>query len=183
MSLYDEVAALFAERGDEEYHGEPVSQTEHALQTAHFAAQAGHSDAVVVASLLHDIGHLLHTEGEDAAEHGIDTHHEVLGERWLAERFGPEIAEPARLHVEAKRYLCATDAAYRAGLSPASQLSLELQGGPMSAEEVTAFEQNPYFREAVALRRCDDQGKIPGLEVPPLSHYRDLIEGFALTRV
>jgi phosphonate degradation associated HDIG domain protein len=150
-----------------------VSQTEHALQAADLAAQEGASNALVVAALLHDVGHLLHTEGEDVADRGVDARHEEAGEAWLLESFGPDVTEPVRLHVAAKRYLCAVDPDYLATLSPASVRSLELQGGPMTPDEIARFERNPYCGDAVRLRRWDDAAKVPGLGVPGLDTYRD----------
>ncbi len=129
-----------------------------------------------MAALVHDIGHLVENTPEDIADHGIDARHEELGEQWLKGRFGPEIFEPVRLHVAAKRYLCATDPAYLEKLSPASVQSLRLQGGSMSAEEASAFESNPFFREAVRLRLWDDNAKVEGLVTPQLESYRPLIE-------
>ena len=108
-----------------------------------------------------------------AADHGIDTRHEHLGCAWLARYFPPEVTEPIRLHVPAKRYLCATDPKYIADLSPASQQSLRLQGGPFAAAEVKQFESHPHFRAAVELRRWDELAKVPGLEVAGLDHYRE----------
>lgn len=174
--IVDEVMQLFATKGHEAYVGEPVSQLEHGLQAAYFAERDGASDELVVAALLHDIGHLIHKLPEDAADHGIDTRHEYLGGAWLKRYCGADVTEPIKLHVPAKRYLCATDAAYQAQLSPASIQSLELQGGPFSAAEVQEFERNPHFRAAVALRRWDDLAKIPNLEVPPLESYRSRLE-------
>jgi phosphonate degradation associated HDIG domain protein len=172
MNIVDEICDLFATKGHAAYVGEPVSQLEHALQAAHHAEQASASDALVVAALLHDIGHLIHKLPEDAADHGVDTRHEQLGQAWLARYFGPEVTEPIRLHVPAKRYLCATDAEYLGQLSPASVQSLRLQGGPLSSGELHEFEQNPHYREAVALRRWDDLAKVPGMRVAGLDHYR-----------
>ncbi len=176
MTVVDEVLELFATRGHDAYVGEPVSQLEHGLQAAYFAEREGASDALVVAALLHDIGHLIHKLPEDAADHGIDTRHEHLGGAWLKRYCGPEVTEPIRLHVPAKRYLCATDAEYQAQLSPASIQSLALQGGPFTSDDVAEFERNPHFRSAVALRRWDDLAKIPDLEVPPLEYYRPRLE-------
>jgi gamma-butyrobetaine dioxygenase len=170
MDIVDQILDLFEARGAAAYLGEPVSQTEHALQAAHLAIQEGASDALVVAALLHDIGHLLGPE-EDAAERGIDAVHEDRGCAWLAPHFGPEVTEPVRLHVLAKRYLCAVDAAYRGQLSPASIRSLELQGGALSREEAEAFSRNPNAAGAIRLRRWDDRAKIPHLDVPGLGHY------------
>jgi phosphonate degradation associated HDIG domain protein len=175
MHRVEEILALFEKRGRNAYLGEPVSQAEHALQAAHLAVLDGASDALVVASLLHDVGHLLHDLGEDIATRGVDARHEVSGSSWLARNFGPEVAEPARLHVAAKRYLCATEPSYREGLSDASKLSLQLQGGPMTPEEVANFEANPHAVEAVRLRRWDDEAKIANLEVPGLETYLERI--------
>src|SRR5215472_16930409 len=109
MSPVDEIFELFSTRGSAAYFGEPVSQREHALQAAHLAETEGAVDSLVVAALLHDIGHLLHDLPEDIADQGADAHHEDVGHDWLARYFGPEITEPVRLHVEAKRYLCQVD--------------------------------------------------------------------------
>ncbi|MGE0153264.1 MAG: phosphonate degradation HD-domain oxygenase [Reyranellaceae bacterium] len=174
MGTTDDILELLA-RGDRDlYSGERVSQLEHALQCAHFAQQAGAADALVVATLVHDIGHIL-AGGELAAERGIDGRHEESGAAFLARHFGPEVCEPVRLHVAAKRYLCATDPSYFDRLSEASVRSLRLQGGPMSAQEVDAFESSPYAQAAVRLRQWDEQGKIVGLETPDLDHFRPLV--------
>lgn len=175
MDVVERIATLFAARGDNAYHGEKVSQTEHALQAAWAGEKDGASDALIAAALLHDIGHLLHDLGEDAAERGIDDRHENGGAHWLARYFGPEVVEPVRLHVAAKRYLCAVDASYRAELSPASELSLQLQGGPMSESEVAHFAAGTYAQDAVALRRWDDQAKIENLQTPPLEHFLESV--------
>lgn len=169
--LIERLAALFDERGQEEYHGEAVSQLEHALQCGALAVQAGANDETVVAALLHDIGHLLHRHGEDAAERGIDDRHEALGDRYLARCFGPGVCEPVKHHVAAKRYLCATDSSYRATLSSASETSLRLQGGPMSPRECAEFEHQPHFQATIDVRRWDDLAKVPGLEVPGFITY------------
>jgi phosphonate degradation associated HDIG domain protein len=174
-SVVDQVCELFATRGHAAYVGEPVSQLEHALQTAYHAEKSGASDALVAAALLHDIGHLLTKLPEDAADHGIDTRHEQIGQAWLARHSAPDVTEPVRLHVAAKRYLCATDPSYLSQLSPASLQSLHLQGGPFTAEEVRNFEQNPHYLSAVSLRRWDDQAKVPGMQMPGLEHYRALL--------
>lgn len=171
----DEAIQLMTSRGGGSYFGEPVTQLEHALQAAHLAAEARSPPALTLAALLHDIGHLLHGLPETIANEGVDTRHEELGYRWLIARFGPAVAEPVRAHVGAKRYLCRTDGTYFAQLSPASIQSLHLQGGPASDEEARRFERLPWHREAVQLRRWDDAAKQPGLAVPPLSAYRDLM--------
>jgi phosphonate degradation associated HDIG domain protein len=175
-NLVDDLLRLFETRGETAYHGERVSQTEHALQCAYLAEREGADGAAVVAALLHDIGHLLPGLAEDLAERGIDGRHECAGAAWLARLFGPEVTEPVRLHVPAKRYLCATEPAYLASLSPASLRSLELQGGPLDPAEVAAFERQPHWQSAVRLRRWDDAAKVPGLAVPGLAHYRARVE-------
>ena len=145
-------------------------------------ARRVHDTPLVIAALLHDIGHLLEAVPDDLADWTSDARHEEVGARWLAQRFRPEISEPVRLHVPAKRYLCATDAEYRRQLSTASVHTLKLQGGPMSSEETQAFEREPYYREAVRLRRWDDQGKVAGLKTPPLEAYLDLLNAAASPR-
>ena len=182
MDVVATVVRLFAAGGEAAYFGEAVSQTAHALQSANLAERAGAADALIVAALLHDVGHLLHGLPEDIAERGIDGRHEQGGADWLARHFGPAVSEPVRLHVAAKRYLCAVEPAYLAGLSPASRRSLELQGGPFDAAGVRAFEAEPYFRDAVRLRRWDDEAKVPGLAVPGLDHYRGRLAAAARRR-
>jgi phosphonate degradation associated HDIG domain protein len=179
VTTFGEIEALFAERGAALYFGEAITEEEHALQSAALAEDTGAGDALVVAALLHDVGHLLHDQGEDVAERGEDARHEEVGHAWLAGRFGPEVCEPARLHVAAKRFLCATDPSYVRGLSPASRHSLELQGGPMRPAEVAAFEATPHAAAAARLRRWDDGAKVVGLDVPGLDHYRVRIEKLA----
>jgi [1-hydroxy-2-(trimethylamino)ethyl]phosphonate dioxygenase len=180
MSTYDEVAALFAARGANCYFGETVSTTQHCLQAAFFAQKAGASEALVLAALLHDIGHLIDKAPDDISEWTEDAHHEEVGGRWLAKRFGPEVAEPVRLHVPAKRFLCATEAGYCAKLSSASLLTLKLQGGAMSAAEVTQFAALPFQRDAIRIRHWDDAGKIAGLATLELPDYGDMIERLSL---
>ena len=176
MPLIDAVFRLFAERGSGLYFGEAVTETEHALQSAHLAETANAPPTLVAAALLHDVGHLLHGLGEDAAERGIDGRHEDVGAAWLSKHFGPAVADPVRLHVAAKRFLCAVNPGYLDGLSPASRRSLELQGGPFSSEEQAAFRTEPHWEAAVALRRWDDAAKVPGLAVPAVEHYRSCLE-------
>lgn len=177
MGFADEIVRLFEARGRDAYHGEAVSQADHALQSAHRAEAEDAPDALVVAALLHDVGHLISGHREDAADRGIDDLHENAGAAWLARHFGPEVVEPIRLHVAAKRYLCAVEPGYLDRLSPASRLSLELQGGPLAGEEIAAFEAEPHHLEAVRLRRWDDEAKVPGLDVPGIGHYLERVEG------
>jgi phosphonate degradation associated HDIG domain protein len=179
MSIADEIIALYARRGAQAYFGEPVNMSQHGLQAAHFAQQGEAPEALVVAALLHDIGHLTESVPEDIADWTQDAGHERSGSRWLARHFGPEISEPVRLHVPAKRYLCATEPAYFGQLSAASVTTLKLQGGPMSPKEIAAFESEPYWQDAVRLRKWDDQGKVADLETPGFEHYRPLIDRHA----
>jgi phosphonate degradation associated HDIG domain protein len=172
----DLILVLFHEFGDTAYLGEPVSQTEHALQAAWAAEQAGAEPALIAAALLHDIGHLLHVLPEDCAEAGLDDTHEARGAQFLAPCFGPEVVEPIRLHVPAKRYLCSAEPGYLDQLSEASQRSLRLQGGPFTRTEAEAFLRHPHAQSAVALRRWDEEAKIAGLPTPPLDHFRPYLE-------
>jgi [1-hydroxy-2-(trimethylamino)ethyl]phosphonate dioxygenase len=171
----DEIFARFAENGDGLYIGEPVTIAEHMLQAAALAQEDDAPPELVAAALLHDYGHLLTDLPEDSAEHGIDTQHEELGYAFLEEQFPPAVTEPIRLHVAAKRYLVAVDESYRDELSPASILSLELQGGRMSPDEVAEFERGGHADAACRLRRYDDAGKDPSADVPQLESYRPLL--------
>jgi len=179
MNLSTQVRTLFERRGAASYFGEPVSMLEHALQAAHFAREEGAPAALVVAALLHDVGHLVDDVPDDINDWKVDAHHENVGRAWLANYFGPEVYEPVALHVAAKRYLCATDPSYFAKLSSASVHTLSLQGGPMTPAEVSAFTELPYGPAAVRVRRWDDRGKIGTFRAPGLEHYLDLIESIA----
>jgi [1-hydroxy-2-(trimethylamino)ethyl]phosphonate dioxygenase len=169
--ILDEIRRLFDRNGASLYGGEQVTQREHALQAATLAEASGADASLIAAALLHDVGHLLHDLPEDAPERGIDDVHEVLASNWLRRFFGPEVTEPVRMHVDAKRYLCTVEPAYHKALSATSLHSLELQGGALNAEETRTFEQNLYFREGVRLRRWDDAAKVAGLPTPELDHF------------
>ena len=179
MSLADEVFRLFEQRGSSAYFGERITMTEHALQAAWFAREESAPPELVVAALLHDIGHLVEAVPDDLNDWKTDAHHELIGARWLEQRLPLEVSGPVRLHVPAKRYLCATDPNYVAMLSQASVVTLNLQGGPMNGNELLQFETEPFYKEAVRLRRWDDQGKVVGLKTPGLDEYRELIEQLA----
>jgi [1-hydroxy-2-(trimethylamino)ethyl]phosphonate dioxygenase len=166
-----ELTGILEGKGARRYGLSDVNQLQHALQAALLAEQAGCDAALVTAALLHDIGHMVHNLGESPAEAGIDDRHEELGRAYLAPLFGPEVTEPVRLHVPAKRYLCATEPAYFATLSPDSVLSLTLQGGPMSADEVSRFRALPHAEAAVRLRRFDEGAKVADLPTPPVTHF------------
>ena len=172
----DEVLDLYRKGGDEMYFGEAISQSEHALQSAWLAEKAGASPAIIGAALLHDGGHLLHGMGENVADDDIDARHEAVGAAFLAQRFNTELVSAVSLHVLAKRYLVGTDPAYAANLSPASVHSLELQGGPMGADEARDFAAKKAAAGAIALRRWDDEAKIVGLKTPGLDHFRPYLE-------
>eukprot|EP00331_Platyophrya_macrostoma_P033699 CAMPEP_0176435256 /NCGR_PEP_ID=MMETSP0127-20121128/17200_1 /TAXON_ID=938130 /ORGANISM="Platyophrya macrostoma, Strain WH" /LENGTH=200 /DNA_ID=CAMNT_0017818221 /DNA_START=102 /DNA_END=704 /DNA_ORIENTATION=+ len=171
----DVIFGHFAKRGAEGYYGEDVTQQEHAIQTAMQGEEEGADEALIIAGLLHDVGHLLHNLGEDIAEQGIDTQHEIMGASYLKQWFGPAVTEPIRLHVPAKRYMC-LDKDYMDNLSAASKLSLKLQGGVFTKEEAEAFMKNPYAKDAVRLRKWDDLAKRTDIKMPPLEHYRDMMK-------
>jgi len=179
MRLEDEVLAIYGRRGAEAYFGESVSVTEHGLQCAHFASSAQAPAALIIAALLHDIGHLIEPAPEQISDWTSDAKHELSGARWLAARFTPAVSEPVRLHVAAKRYLCAIDAGYARHLSAASVRTLQLQGGVMSGAEIAAFETEPHYQDAVQLRRWDDGAKIAGLSTADFHHYAPLLERLA----
>src|SRR5215471_8529717 len=174
--LRQELLDIFTGRATRRYGLSAINQLQHALQAAALAEADNAPPATVLASLLHDVGHMIHDLGEDPAGRGIDDVHEERGAQWLAERFGLEVSEPVRLHVAAKRYLCAVEPDYFGKLSPDSVRSLALQGGPMSAEEVAAFRANPLHAEAVRLRRFDEAAKDPRAATPDFDHYLRHVE-------
>jgi phosphonate degradation associated HDIG domain protein len=175
MSMTDprilELAAIIDGKGHGQYGLSDINQRQHALQAARLAEQEDAGPALVTAALLHDIGHMVHDLGHDPAAAGIDDRHEELGHDWLVRWFGPEVTEPVRLHVAAKRYLCAVDDSYFGKLSRDSVQSLALQGGPMSPAEVAAFEALAEYRAAVRLRRWDEGAKVKDLAVPGFDHF------------
>lgn len=174
MNEIDDLLDLLERRGGEMYGGEPVTQLQHALQCATLAQRAGASQMLIAAALLHDVGHML-ADDEGAADQGRDMLHEEVAADYLRALFGPAVTEPIRLHVPAKRYLCAVDTDYLSRLSPASIASLKVQGGPMSAAERAEFERNPHYRDAIELRRWDDQAKDPSAETVSLDSLRPAV--------
>jgi phosphonate degradation associated HDIG domain protein len=174
--ITQEILNLFEENGGSMYGGEEVTQLEHALQCAELARQNNASDELITASLLHDIGHLLHDLPDDASDNGIDDMHELLGDRYLQNHFKLGAVEPVKLHVQAKRYLCAVEQGYYETLSEPSKISLQFQGGVMNEEEIKHFEQNTYYKEAVDLRRWDDLAKDPNLVSPTIDSFINAIE-------
>ena len=176
MTLIDRIEALFTEHGATAYDGarkESVSALEHALQCAQLAEWAGADAPLVAAALLHDLGSFIAAdpEGDD-----VDDAHELRALPLLSEAFAASVTEPVRLHVQAKRYLVAADPAYAATLSSASVHSLALQGGPMSADEMRLFDEQPFAQQALQLRRWDDAAKEPGKKTPPLAYYLALLD-------
>ena len=166
---------LFPRRGAEEYMGEPLSMAQHMEQTAACAVAGNASNELIVAALLHDIGHFVGDFPIDALENGIDNDHENVAAEFLAPYFPQSVTEPIRLHVPAKKYLCATDKNYFDQLSDASKQTLVVQGGIMNSEEVKQFETNRYYREAVQLRKYDDNGKVANKTIHPIIHYQSLL--------
>ena len=180
-SLVEEIVDLYARKGGASY-GEGVSLIEHGLQAAQLAEQEGQGAPMIVAALLHDIGHLLHDFPEDIADQGVDSQHESLASAWLSQYFPKEVSEPVRLHVAAKRFLCATDPAYAGQLSEASLRSLGLQGGRFTPDEAAQFRLHPHGQAAVLLRRLDEQAKVAGLPTPDLEHFRPCLEAALAAR-
>jgi gamma-butyrobetaine dioxygenase len=188
MSPVGRLAELFDSEGAADYLGEPITVAQHLLQAAALAQAAGAPPALVAAALLHDTGHLrggdpLADEQELSGRElmaGADNDHGERGAAWLARWFGPAVTEPVRLHVAAKRYLCAAEPGYLALLSPASVYTLSLQGGTMAAAEAAAFAAGRYAADAVAVRRWDDAAKDPAADVPGFAAYCPLLQGLLL---
>lgn len=174
--VIDFILDLFAHRGAEEYMGESVSMAQHMEQSAACAVAYGASDELIIAALLHDIGHFVGDFPIDSLENGIDNYHEEAGAQFLQPYFPASLTEPIRLHVAAKKYLCAVDSQYLNRLSAASVQSLEVQGGPMTEAEIIEYETNPYYQSAVKVRLYDDDGKVAGLDIKPVSSYRNKME-------
>jgi gamma-butyrobetaine dioxygenase len=181
----DAIAELLQSAGARDYLGEPVTVAAHLLQAGALAEAADAPPALVAAALLHDVGHL---RGADPAVTelsgrelmaGSDNRHGHRGAAWLAQWFPPAVTEPVRLHVAAKRYLCAVEPAYFGLLSQASVYTLSVQGGPMTSGEAREFAEHPYAADAVAVRRWDDQAKDPAAAVPDFDHFRPLLDELA----
>jgi phosphonate degradation associated HDIG domain protein len=173
--MIDELFRIINKFGHLTY-GEDVTQLEHVLQCGYLAQQDGAPPSLIAAALLHDVGQFIADAGHAAELHGIDARHEVIGAEYLSRCFPASVTEPVRLHVEAKRYLCATEPEYASTLSAASELSLRLQGGPMSKPQIEQFRRTAYCGDAVRLRRYDDSGKGKAIAVPALERYRPMLE-------
>ncbi len=187
MTAVEEIGELFDGPGARDYLGEPVTIGEHMRQAGALAQAAGAPPALIAAALLHDVGHLLWREmdgppggsGGTSPQERTEDRHGEAGAGWLSQWFGPEVTEPVRLHVAAKRYLCAVDAGYAGLLSAESVRTLAVQGGPMPAAEAAQFEAGPHARDAVAVRRWDDQAKDPAAAAPPFGHFAPLVAALA----
>ncbi|MGW3284880.1 2-trimethylaminoethylphosphonate dioxygenase [Streptomyces sp. NPDC001002] len=177
----DGLAELFAGEGAGAYLGEEVTMAQHMLQAAARAEEAGAPGPLVVAALLHDIGHFQGPVSGEELMAGTDNRHSHTGADRLADWFGPEVTGPIRLHVAAKRYLCAVEPEYFDLLSEASVFTLQVQGGPMSPAEVAEYEANPYAADGVAVRRWDDEGKDPEASAPDFAHFRPLLASLLRT--
>jgi phosphonate degradation associated HDIG domain protein len=181
--MLEDIVSLYKSKGGRAYEGEGVSQLEHALQSAHLAEQAGAPPALVCAALLHDIGHLLNDRGETPTLRGIDDLHQYAALPFLRPHFPEAVLGPIRLHVDAKRYLCAARPEYYDGLSEDSKRSLKLQGGVFGVEEAERFIRQPYAADAVKVRLWDDAAKVPGLATPGLSHFETALRSIAINGV
>jgi phosphonate degradation associated HDIG domain protein len=170
------LAGIFERRGGEEYLGEPVTMAEHMLQGASLAEDAGLPEEIIVAALLHDIGHFTSEFGTFSMEDTEDRFHEEAGAKVLERFFPTVVTDCVRCHVAAKRYLCATRSEYYSRLSDASVHSLNLQGGPMDEAEVAAFEKNPNLEAIVQVRYLDDAGKRDDMNTPPFAHFAPMVQ-------
>ena len=177
------IEQVFQSRGANQYGTEAVTQLEHGLQCAQLAEEAKAKSPLIASALLHDIGHILDpgTAGNPPSD-SFDDRHEFRGDAWVKQHFGDQVADPIRLHVAAKRYLCTTDATYEQLLSPTSLKSYHDQGGPMSQEEIAGFEREPHSPEALTLRRWDDLAKDPDRKTPPLPHYLPHLSACLISR-
>ena len=169
-----DIENLFRDHGHLAYSGEGVTQLEHALQAAQLAELEGVGPELITAALLHDLGHLLNPQGETPTERGIDDHHQYFAIPYLRPHFPPAVVEAIRLHVDAKRALCALEPHYYEALSPDSQRSLTLQGGIFSRAEADAFMAKPFAASALRLRRWDDRAKVPGATTPAIGHFLEI---------
>lgn len=169
------IADIFERRGADSYLGEQVTMSQHMLQAASLAEQAGADDESIAAALLHDIGHYTNEFPEDALDRDIDNRHDAAGAAVLALFFPERITECVRQHVDAKRYLCATEPGYFELLSPASVHTLRLQGGPMPEDETARFATQPHLDAIVRVRKWDDAAKDADRQTPPFAHYEPLL--------
>lgn len=176
----NEIMQLFYDHGNEDYDGEPVSQAAHMIQCGMLAIEHGSDQELVLGAFLHDIGHLLrhYAPTEEMAGLGA-VNHEGIGAAYLKDRgFSEKICAVVDKHVDAKRYLVATDSQYKHRLSPASMQTLEWQGGPMDEVAIATFRQHPYFKEIIQVRLWDEEGKQTDMEMLPLQHFAAMIHDY-----
>lgn len=173
--VLEKILQLFRSKGGRAYEGEAVTQLEHALQSAHLAERAGAAPELVCAALLHDTGHLLNDRGETPTLRGVDDLHQYAALPFLRPFFSEAVLGPIRLHVDAKRYLCATRPNYHEALSEDSKRSLVLQGGVYSAAEAERFIGQPHAAAAVKVRLWDDAAKVAGAPTPDLAHFEPIL--------
>jgi len=178
-NIVEFLADIFIRRGSEEYLGESVTMEQHMLQAAHFAELAGEEEVVIVAALLHDIGHFTSEFGSYSPDDTEDRYHEEAGAQVLDGLFPPLVLDCIRYHVAAKRYLCAVNADYFDRLSSASVHTLSLQGGPMTSQEVCKFEENVNLSSILKVRYYDDAGKQQSLQTRPFSYYAPMVKRIA----
>ena len=176
FNIVNHIEDIFNRRGAESYLGEDVTMAQHMLQAAQCAEESGADGSLIVAALLHDIGHYKNEIPETALAKGINNYHEEAGANFLEDYFPVSVIEPIRQHVSAKRYLCAVKSNYFQSLSVASVHTLNLQGGPMNENEIKEFEKNAYLDDCVKLRYCDEGAKDPERVHPQFSYFRALVE-------
>ena len=176
LNIVNHIEDIFNRRGAESYLGEDVTMAQHMLQAAQCAEESGADESLIVAALLHDIGHYKNEIPETALAKGINNYHEEAGANFLEDYFPVSVIEPIRQHVSAKRYLCAVKSNYFQSLSVASVHTLNLQGGPMNENEIKEFEKNAYLDDCVKLRYCDEGAKDPERIHPQFSYFRALVE-------
>ena len=176
FNIVNHIEDIFNRRGAESYLGEDVTMAQHMLQAAQCAEESGADGSLIVAALLHDIGHYKNEIPETALAKGINNYHEEAGANFLEDYFPVSVIEPIRQHVSAKRYLCAVKSNYFQSLSVASVHTLNLQGGPMNENEIKEFEKNAYLDECVKLRYCDEGAKDPERIHQQFSYFRALVE-------
>ena len=170
------IIALYSTKGDSNYYGEKVSKTDHMIQAAISAQSAGEPDRVVLACLLHDIGHFL--EEDDMEGLGVCNHGRIGAQYLRGLGMDDDVCALVEHHAEAKRYLVSTQHEYYDCLSEASKKTLVHQGGRMSKDECRAFESLPHFRGVLRVRHHDDAGKKVGLVGRGLESFIPLIRQF-----
>lgn len=180
----EDLFEMIANSGEADYIGENVTQLEHMCQAAERAEEQGNDDEVILGALFHDIGHFCSEYGDEEDMGGLGhISHDKVGADYLRERgFSERIAGIVENHVEAKRYLCVTKPGYHKKLSEASLKTLAFQGGPMSDEEVEAFEANPYYKDFIKVRAWDEMAKVENKPLPDLNRYKEMAKNHLRNR-